>query len=243
MNVLETMTQVKQSLDILRSFISAKSHVYMAHSLGTEDLVLAHLIKAYALPIQPFTLDTGRLNPETYDLLDLSENKSTIVFFPKSELVQAVVAEHGINGFYQSQVARKACCAARKIEPLKRALAQAEGWVTGLRRAQSEARQDLHAIEIDGVTGLPKCNPLLEWSDGDIAEYAQVNHLRLNALTDKGYRSIGCAPCTRATSADEHPRAGRWWWEHDQQKECGLHVDEAGKLVRTWRAPNSQATV
>jgi phosphoadenosine phosphosulfate reductase len=248
MITMQNLPFLNETITALRDLTNANEHVKMASSLGAEDMVLAHIIQANQLPIHIFTLDTGRLNPETYDLLAKSQTFAIRVYFPQSVGVEQFTQQFGINGFYDSVEARKACCAARKIEPLKRALQGANAWVTGLRKTQSDARQDLQLLAHDPVTNLPKCNPLLNWSEQDV--WAYLNHFQVpfNALHSRGYPSIGCAPCTRAIQPGEHPRAGRWWWEEDAQKECGLHVDATGKLVRTqliktFEAPKKEITL
>jgi phosphoadenosine phosphosulfate reductase len=147
------------------------------------------------------------------------------VFTPWPESVDAFVAEHGIDGFYDGVGQRKACCAIRKVEPLKRALAGRRGWITGLRREQSDTRAGIAEAGRDAATGKWKFNPLAEWSQADVWQYLRENRVPYNALHDRGYPSIGCEPCTRAVKPGEHPRAGRWWWEQaDARKECGLHA-------------------
>jgi phosphoadenosine phosphosulfate reductase len=245
---MQNLQFLNETLTALKDLTSAHEHVKMASSLGAEDMVLAHLIHANQLPIHIFTLDTGRLNPETYDLLAKSQAFAIRAYFPQTSAVEQFTQQFGINGFYDSVEARKACCAARKIEPLKRALQGASAWVTGLRKTQSDARQALQLLSHDLVTNLPKCNPLLNWSEQDVWAYLNHHQVPFNALHSQGYPSIGCAPCTRAIQPGEHPRAGRWWWEEDAQKECGLHVDATGKLVRaqlikTHEAPKKEITL
>ncbi len=207
-------------------------------------MVMTDMIARHRLPIGIFTLDTGRLHDETYALLQTTEKRYAPLkiqtLSPQSDTLEALVFKNGINGFYNSLEARKACCAVRKIEPLKRALKGADGWLTGLRREQSETRNELSFSSIDPLSGLPKYNPLLEWLGSDVTAYLDINDVPVNALHARGFPSIGCAPCTRAIAPGEHPRAGRWWWEQEQAKaaglaaqECGLHVDETGRLVRT----------
>jgi phosphoadenosine phosphosulfate reductase len=240
---MQSIVHFDETISTLRNLTTTYEHVKMASSLGAEDMVLAHIVKVYNLPIQIFTLDTGRLNPETYDLLARSQSFGIRVYFPKSEAVEAFTSRFGINGFYDTLEARKACCAARKIEPLKRALQSANAWVTGLRKEQSDARQDLQLLAHDAATNLPKCNPLLHWTESEVWAYLHHHQIPINSLHSQGYPSIGCAPCTRAVQPGEHPRAGRWWWEEDAQKECGLHVDPSGKLVRTYQAPKKEMTL
>jgi len=201
-----------------------------ANSLGAEDMVLTDLILGDALPIEIFTLDTGRLPNETYALLDAIAahyGKRLRVVFPDQEAVEAYVNSHGANGFYNSVELRKACCHIRKVEPLRRALAGKKAWITGLRREQAVTREDLAVQSFDAANGLMKFNPLVDWSHDEIWDYIRTHAVPYNALHDRGYPSIGCAPCTRAVALGEDVRAGRWWWEQADTKECGLHSGEA----------------
>lgn len=194
-------------------------------SLGEEDQAITHLIATHHLPIRIVTLDTGRLFPESYDLLSRTRTKYKVdidVFAPDTEAVQTYVNTHGINAFYNSVELRKGCCGVRKIEPLRRSLAGAQVWVTGLRAAQSDNRADLPRVEEDALTGLIKFHPLLAWDDAQLRGYLDEHNVPVNPLHKQGFVSIGCAPCTRAIEEGEHPRAGRWWWEQSK-KECGLH--------------------
>ena len=199
----------------------------LASSFGAEDMVLLDLIARDGLAISIFTLDTGRLPRETHALIAEVRRRYGLavdVFSPWPDSAAAYVEQHGIDGFYESVEARKACCAVRKVEPLNRALARKRGWITGLRREQAESRAALSEIEHDEARGLWKFNPLADWSGEDVWEYLRANRVPYNALHDRGYPSIGCEPCTRAVKPGEHPRAGRWWWEQQgARKECGLH--------------------
>ncbi|NQX93170.1 MAG: phosphoadenylyl-sulfate reductase [Flavobacteriales bacterium] len=211
---------IDKTLEILVSHKAAFST-----SLGEEDQVLSWIIAEYNLPVDLFTLDTGRLFSESYDLLSRTQNKLKVnieVFFPKSEGVQDYVKEYRINGFYNSLEARKNCCGVRKIEPLRRALSNYDLWVTGLRAAQSDNRENMPIYSYDEGFGIYKLNPLLHWSDMELQEAIETYKIPVNPLHKKGFVSIGCAPCTRAIQPGEHPRAGRWWWE-ESKKECGLH--------------------
>jgi phosphoadenosine phosphosulfate reductase len=197
----------------------------LATSLGEEDQALTHLIASNQLPIEIFTLDTGRLFQETYELLELTQNNYGVpieVYFPDHSEVEAYVRDKGINGFYHSIENRKACCHIRKVVLLKRALHEADLWVTGLRRSQSANRQQMQKVEWNDDMQLIKYNPLIDWSDEQLQKFIEENHIPVNPLHRKGFKSIGCAPCTRAIEPDEDPRAGRWWWE-GSAKECGLH--------------------
>ncbi len=201
----------------------------IACSLGIEDVVLLHEASAAAerLGVAPrvFTIDTGRLPAETYAFLDVLQSRYRLpiaVLFPARDGVEALVARDGINGFYGSVDARRACCAVRKLEPLGRALEGASAWMTGLRREQSPTRADVQPAERD-ERGLLKYSPLFDWSEADVWAYAEERKLPVHPLHRAGYPSIGCAPCTRAIAPGELVRAGRWWWESAEHKECGLH--------------------
>ena len=201
----------------------------LASSLGAEDMVLTDLIAKHAPGISIFSLDTGRLNPETYDLLakvqETYGSKVAIkVFYPQPDALQQYVEANGINAFYNSVDLRKACCGIRKVEPLKRALAGNKAWITGMRRQQAVTRADMPVEEYDADHGLTKFNPLADWTEKEVWEYIRSNGIPYNALHDKHYPSIGCAPCTRNIAVGEDVRAGRWWWEDESGKECGLHV-------------------
>ncbi len=198
-----------------------------ANSLGAEDMVLTDLIAKSGLPIEIFSLDTGRLPLETYDLMaavDQHYGLKLKVYFPQSAAVESYVRSNGINAFYQSIELRKACCFARKVEPLQRALAGKKAWITGLRAQQAATRVGLPSREYDEGNKLEKFNPLADWSEKEVWTYIKQNKVPYNALHDKFYPSIGCAPCTRAISLGEDVRSGRWWWESPELKECGLHV-------------------
>lgn len=197
-----------------------------ASSFGAEDMVVVDLIARHAPAIRVFTLDTGRLPEATLALVDRTRERYGIevdVWFPDAARVESFVRAEGVNPFYRSVELRQACCAIRKTEPLARALAGKSAWITGLRRGQSVTRSDLAEQEFDAAHGLPKFNPLADWSEDDVWAYLRANGVPYNALHDQGYRSIGCAPCTRAVETGEDVRAGRWWWENPDHKECGLH--------------------
>ena len=204
-----------------------QASLVMASSLGAEDMVLTDLILRGDLPIQIFTLDTGRLHEQTLRVLARTREtygRAIRVFFPAAPDVETLVATQGINGFYDSVDARKACCRARKVLPLQRALAGRQAWITGLRREQSPTRAELQAAGWDADHGIAKWSPLADWTDAEIWAYLRSHKVPYNALHDQGFLSIGCAPCTRAVQPGEDARAGRWWWEHPETKECGLHV-------------------
>ena len=198
-----------------------------ANSLGAEDMVLTDLIVKSGLPIEIFSLDTGRLPLETYDLMaavDQHYGLKLKIYFPQSAAVETYVRAHGINAFYESIALRKGCCFMRKVEPLQRALAGKKAWITGLRAQQAATRTGLPQREYDEGNGLEKFNPLADWSEKEVWTYIKQHAVPYNALHDKFYPSIGCAPCTRAISLGEDVRSGRWWWESPELKECGLHV-------------------
>ena len=201
----------------------------LASSLGAEDMVLTDLVARYAPGISIFSLDTGRLNPETYELLakvqeTYGQKVSINVFYPQAEAIQQYVEANGINAFYRSVDLRKACCGIRKVEPLQRALAGKAAWITGMRRQQAMTRASMPVQEFDADHNLQKFNPLADWTEKEVWEYIRSNGIPYNALHDKHYPSIGCAPCTRNIAVGEDVRAGRWWWEDEAGKECGLHV-------------------
>jgi len=200
-------------------------------SLGLEDQVVSYWIGTQQLPIEVFSLDTGRLFQETYDVLQLTRTKYKLpikVYYPDATQVEAMVLAKGPNSFYESVENRKECCFIRKVVPLKRALTGAKIWVTGIRADQSANRQTMDIVEWDDAHQLIKYNPLLHWSFEDVERFVKENNIPVNALHKKGFPSIGCAPCTRAIAPGEDIRAGRWYWE-TSAKECGLHAVEEKK--------------
>lgn len=217
--------------EILKYFIEEyEGKVALGSSLGSEDQVLTDMIAKIDKSTKIFTLDTGRVFPETYQTLDETNKKYGInveVYFPNSEKVERMVNEKGINLFYESIENRKMCCDVRKIEPLRRAMTDVDVWVTGIRKEQSITRILTEAVEYDQFTGKIKINPLLEWTEDDLWKYIKENDVPFNKLHDQGFPSIGCQPCTRAIEEGEDVRAGRWWWEAPEQKECGLHKRKA----------------
>ncbi|GAB4126718.1 MAG: phosphoadenylyl-sulfate reductase [Sideroxydans sp.] len=230
--------KISATVAILQQATRDYPRVVFANSLGAEDMVLTDLIAKHAPGIGMFTLDTGRLPNETYDLMQEIRRRYTLplmIYFPDAAQVEALVARIGINGFYDSVANRKECCRVRKVEPLRRALQGADAWITGLRRDQAVTRATLTISSFDADNGLQKLNPLLEWSQQDVWAYLREYDVPYNALHDRFYPSIGCAPCTRAITPGEDIRAGRWWWENPESKECGLHVQRkpAGELVLT----------
>jgi phosphoadenosine phosphosulfate reductase len=215
---------VEEGLKKIVSLFPGK--VKFSTSLGQEDQVLTDIISRNNIDVSIFTLDTGRLFSETYELIEKTEAryKTKIeLYFPKGDAVEKMVNENGINLFYNSIPERQLCCHIRKVEPLNRALDGASVWITGLRSSQTDIRKNLPVIEWVSDKNLFKYNPLLNWSYEEIANYIKSNLVPYNPLHDKGFISIGCAPCTRAIAPGEEPRAGRWWWE-TSHKECGLHI-------------------
>jgi len=199
--------------------------VVFTTSLGIEDQILTDIICRNNLPVRIVTLDTGRLFPETYSLIDKTKARYKVEitsFFPDTLSLEELVNEQGMNSIFKSVKSRNNCCRVRKVLPLLRSLEGAKVWVTGLRADQSDNRNNLPRIELDSISGLLKFNPLLKWSDADLENYVEEHNVPINALHKKGFPSIGCEPCTRAVRKGEHPRAGRWWWEKSSQ-ECGLH--------------------
>lgn len=218
-----------QVISLLNAAVEELSSITFANSFGAEDMVLTDIILKNKLNIDIFSLDTGRLPTETYDLIAETENHyqtKLSVYFPKSETVEFYVKNYGINAFYESIDLRKSCCHMRKVEPLQRALSNKKAWITGMRAAQATTRTSLPVREYDAVNKLEKFNPLSDWLETEIWAYIRLHRVPYNALHDQFYPSIGCAPCTRAIAMGEDVRAGRWWWEDLSTKECGLHVKE-----------------
>ena len=202
--------------------------IALASSFGAEDVALIDMLVTLNPKVTIFTLDTGRLNEETYDVMERIRQKYGIAiksYFPNFERVQALEREKGFYSFRQSVENRKECCGIRKVEPLGRALGELDAWITGLRRTQAVTRADVPKVELDAAHGgMVKLNPLADWSESQVWDHIKQHQVPYNALHDAGYPSIGCAPCTRAIKPGEDVRAGRWWWEHPEQKECGLHL-------------------
>ena len=203
--------------------------VAKASSFGAEDSVIIDMMVKLNPESRFFTLDTGRLNQETYDIMDKLEKKFNIhfeVMFPDANEVEEMVREKGINLFYDSAENRRLCCGIRKVHPIKKILSTLDGWITGIRREQTSTRENASFIEIDSkYNNILKINPLLDWTWDQVWNYIKENDVPYNKLLDKGYPSIGCEPCTRAIKSGEDLRAGRWWWESQEQKECGLHTN------------------
>jgi phosphoadenosine phosphosulfate reductase len=201
--------------------------ICLSSSMGAEDQVLTHMLMKVNPAFRIFTLDTGRLFPETLNLIQKTRDHygaSIEVFFPDYRMVQQMVREKGINLFYASVEDRKYCCNVRKMEPLKRALSGMKAWMTGIRKDQTINRFNTQVVEWDEVNGIVKINPLYRWSEKMVWEYIRSNNIPYNELHDRNFPSIGCQPCTRAVAPGEDTRAGRWWWEDQGHKECGLHV-------------------
>ena len=228
-DALKASVQAKAGavLTVLRSAAQAFSPVTFANSFGAEDMVLTDIILRHNLNIEIFSLDTGRLPAETYDLIAKTEkhyNTKLNVYFPQASVVEFYVKNHGINAFYESIELRKSCCHMRKVEPLQRALSGKSAWITGMRAEQAAIRASLPARQFDESNKLEKFNPLSNWTEQEVWAYIRLHEVPYNALHDQFYPSIGCAPCTRAIAVGEDVRAGRWWWEDANSKECGLHV-------------------
>ena len=224
----------------LRSLCEAVSgRIVFTTSFGLEDQAITHMIAESGFDIDFATLDTGRLFPETKEVWSETEERYGIeieAFYPDPKRLAAYIEEWGMNGFYDAQDTRLLCCEIRKVEPLARALSGAEAWVTGLRAGQSAGRHTVPLASRDEARDLVKLAPLFDWSRDRVAQFCSDNGVPVNALHAKGYLSIGCAPCTRAVRPSEDERAGRWWWEDDEARECGLHVDDKGRLVPDRRA-------
>ncbi|MEW5977940.1 MAG: phosphoadenylyl-sulfate reductase [Acidobacteriota bacterium] len=233
--IAPTLRQLSQREILLWAIQSFGDKVAFSSSLGVEDQVLTHVIAESAPSMRIFTLDTGRLFPETYNLIEQTENRYRFkfeVYCPDATEVEAMVREHGINLFYRSTDLRKLCCGVRKINPLRRALRGLEAWITGLRRAQSVTRQEADVLEWDAQNDLIKINPLWKYTDQEVWDFVRSHDIPYNPLHNQGFLSIGCSCCTRAVRPGEDVRAGRWWWESPEHRECGLHLSN-GKLVPT----------
>ncbi|AHC52212.1 phosphoadenosine phosphosulfate reductase [Sulfolobus acidocaldarius SUSAZ] len=221
-----------EPLEVLRwSIHEFYPRIALACSLQAEDIVILDIMNQIADKPIIFIIDTGRLNQETYNLIDELRTKypktEIRIYFPDKEDVEDMVNRYGVNLFYKSVEFRKLCCEVRKVKPLQRALKGLDAWITGLRREQNVTRTKIKKIEVDEVNGgIIKINPLADWTWEQVWEYIKRNNLPYNKLYDMGYKSIGCEPCTRAVKSWEHPRAGRWWWEQSGDKECGLHFRE-----------------
>jgi phosphoadenosine phosphosulfate reductase len=222
--------RAEASVAQLRKAVAEFKNVCYANSLGSESIVLTDLIWGQPAAIEPaieiFSIDTGRLYPETYDLIERVQQRygrALRIYYPDAGKIEGWVGEHGINGFRDGLEQRRGCCGIRKVEPFRRAIAGRGAWVTGIRRGQSPSRALAAAVEWDPEYGLHKISPLLDWTEKEIWEYIRKKKLPYNSLHDSGFPSIGCAPCTRAVQPGDDERSGRWWWERSDSRECGLH--------------------
>lgn len=225
-NELNEQLKGKTAQEVVAYFLDNYKEVALSSSLAAEDQALSDVILKHDKSARIFTLDTGRLHPETYDVMDATNLKYNIkidVYFPNEQNVQELYKTQGVNGHYESIDKRKHCCFVRKIEPLKRALKGLDIWFTGLRASQSVTRTQMPLVEYDANFDVIKVNPLIDWNEDDVWTYIKENKVPYNKLHDQGFPSIGCAPCTRAVKDGEDIRAGRWWWENPEHKECGLH--------------------
>jgi phosphoadenosine phosphosulfate reductase len=226
-NAFNKLFEKSSPEEVLTYFLTNyKGKIALASSMGAEDQVLTKMVCDIDKDTRIFTLDTGRLFQETYDLIEATNqffHISIDIFFPNLQLVELMVAEKGVNLFYQSIENRKQCCHVRKLEPLKRAFKNLDVWICGLRRDQSVTRTLSNKVEWDEANGIIKLNPLIDWTEEQVWQYLKVHQVPYNSLHDKGFPSIGCQPCTRAIKPGEDVRAGRWWWEEPEHKECGLH--------------------
>jgi phosphoadenosine phosphosulfate reductase len=218
--------RVEVSVSQLSAALTDFKNVCYANSLGPESMVLTDLIWGSAQEIEIFTIDTGRLYPETYDLIERVQQRygrAMRIYYPNASELEGWVGANGVNGFRDGIDQRRGCCAIRKVEPFRRAVSGRGAWVTGIRRAQSAGRALAAPVAWDGEYGLHKVSPLLDWTEKEVWEYIRRKRLPYNSLHDKGFPSIGCAPCTRAVQPGEDQRSGRWWWERSESRECGLH--------------------
>ncbi|MBP5548211.1 MAG: phosphoadenylyl-sulfate reductase [Bacteroidales bacterium] len=213
--------------EVMRHFMAEYGNrIALSSSLSIEDQTLTDMMLKIDPDARIFTLDTGRLFPETYQLIDKTNYRYNIkleVFCPQAETLQRFVHEQGINPFYESVEKRHACCQVRKLEPMQRAFKTLDAWICGLRQSQSITRSNMRMVEWDEKYGLLKINPLIFWSEQQVWDYVKINHVPYNKLHDKGFPSIGCEPCTRAVKPGDDIRSGRWWWESPDHRECGLH--------------------
>jgi phosphoadenosine phosphosulfate reductase len=228
--VQQLNANLKTPQEVLQwSFDNLHPRLAMASSFGAEDVVVIDMMMKINPKARIFTLDTGRLNQETYDVMDEIRKKYNVnieVMFPDQNEVEQMVRVNGLNLFYDSVGNRKLCCGIRKVHPLNRILSTLDGWITGLRADQTEVRSNANKVEFDEQhNGIIKINPIIEWTWDQTWDYIKKNNIPYNKLHDKGFPSIGCEPCTRAIKSGEPLRAGRWWWESDSQKECGLHAN------------------
>jgi phosphoadenosine phosphosulfate reductase len=223
----ELECRVGQVRMLLAAALARHERLVYANSLGAEALVLTDIICSYLPQIEMFTIDTGRLHEETHELLERLQRRyrrPLRVIHPDGEALERLVARHGVNGFYHGLESRLACCRVRKLEPFRRAIAGFPAWITGVRREQSSERSRGELVQWDAEHGLYRISPLIDWSEAQVWQYIRARHLPYNALHDQHFPSIGCSPCTRAIQPGESRRAGRWWWEQPESRECGLQM-------------------
>lgn len=233
------MSRAADARLLLSRIASSYAPAALSSSLGAEDMVLTDLVAREGLPVEIFTLDTGRLHAETLELAGRVQSHYGIalrVMQPDPQAVVEYVTVHGRNAFFGSVEMRKRCCEIRKVEPLKRALQGKRAWITGLRREQSSERAGIRFAEFDAALRVAKFNPLAGWSGNDVWDYIRAHKVPYNPLHDRGFPSIGCEPCTRAVEPGAEERSGRWWWEEEPQKECGIHITPEGRVVRAGSA-------
>jgi phosphoadenosine phosphosulfate reductase len=232
--------RAEDSISMLRAVVAEYKNVCYANSLGSESIVLTDLIWEAVPEIEIFSIDTGRLFPETYDLMERLQQhygRSLRIYYPEAAELERWVGKNGINGFRDGLEQRRGCCVVRKVEPFRRAVSGRGAWVTGIRRSQSPSRALAAPIEWDGEYGLHKVSPLLDWSEREIWDYIRKKRLPYNKLHDIGFPSIGCAACTRAVQPGEDLRSGRWWWERADSRECGLHPRRRVPALAALRVP------
>jgi phosphoadenosine phosphosulfate reductase len=234
----ELEQQAAAARTLLTDSLAQHGRLVYSNSLGAEAMVLIDIIWSHLPQIEVFSIDTGRLHEQTYELLEKLQRhyqRRVRVVYPDAAELERLVARQGVNGFYHSVAARLECCRVRKVEPFRRAIAGFSAWITGVRREQSAGRAHGREVEWDAEHGLYKISPLLEWSEAQVWQYIRLKRLPYNALHDRQYPSIGCSPCTRAIQPGESRRAGRWWWEQPESRECGLHP----RIASAARAPSA----
>ena len=242
-SVLDSLSDASRDHGLMKRLATVRDilqgRIVFTTSFGIEDQAIAHGILAQDLEIEVVTLDTGRLFPETYQVWAHTERRygrRIPALYPDREAVESLIARQGIDGLYTSVEARRACCDVRKVEPLRRALAGATAWVAGLRADQSDDRASIGFAALDSDHGLIKINPLFDSTRAHVLSFIHAHGVPYNSLHDRGFASIGCAPCTRAIEPGEPERAGRWWWEHEEKKECGLHRPRPSRAPVTARS-------
>ena len=241
----EQLAQASAEVVLKWALAEFGNRVKLASSFGAEDVVLIDILRGLTSTPRVFFLDTGRLHQETYDVVDRIRSRYGIeieTYYPRTDAVQGLVQSKGANSFYESVENRKECCRVRKVEPLARALGDVDAWITGLRRSQSQTRTELAKVETDHAHGIVKINPLADWTEDQVWDYIRAHDVPYNKLHEMGFPSIGCAPCTRAIQPGEDLRAGRWWWESPEHKECGLHITN-GVVTKGRKMPASSEEV